>query len=525
MSAATATPAKKEEKTGLLATVANNARQYGIVGALLVIVVAFEILTGGVLLKPNSFVSLIQQNAYVIILAIGMVMVIIATHIDLSVGSLVAFIGGVCALLMERAGVNWMLAIVIALVVGLIVGVWQGFWVAVIGIPGFITTLAGMLIFRGLATVIVGESVPITSLEFRGIARNYLPNILGWWGPFDGLTIVLGILCIVGFAWSQLRKRARVAKVGLVPEPMSLTVLKIVLVAVVIAFVTYLLASSGNADQGGTPIMLVIVGVLVFIYNFILTKTVFGRHVYAVGGNRKAAILSGINTRRVDFMLFVHMGFLSAVAAVCMLSRLASATAQAGMEFEMDAIAACFIGGTAVTGGIGTIPGAVIGAFVMGVINQGLSIMGVDTAVVKTIKGLVLLLAVAVDIISKRKKSCPSPFSSSMWDSCRCRWCGSHTVICRHSCNQRTFSAMKLTARSTSRMYALTCLACVIWLWQSLVEANNDGSLFNWATIVFSLCLLVVIGWSGWNAVAGWNDKETEAATAGAKDDEGSTDR
>lgn len=365
MSAATATPAKKEEKTGLLATVANNARQYGIVGALLIIVVAFEILTGGVLLKPNSFVSLIQQNAYVIILAIGMVMVIIATHIDLSVGSLVAFIG----------------------------------------IPGFITTLAGMLIFRGLATVIVGESVPITSLEFRGIARNYLPNILGWWGPFDGLTIVLGILCIVGFAWSQLRKRARVAKVGLVPEPMSLTVLKIVLAAVVIAFVTYLLASSGNADQGGTPIMLVIVGVLVFIYNFILTKTVFGRHVYAVGGNRKAAILSGINTRRVDFLLFVHMGFLSAVAAVCMLSRLASATAQAGMEFEMDAIAACFIGGTAVTGGIGTIPGAVIGAFVMGVINQGLSIMGVDTAVVKTIKGLVLLLAVAVDIMSKRKKS------------------------------------------------------------------------------------------------------------------------
>ena len=231
----------------------------------LVIVVAFEVLTGGVLLKPNSFVSLIQQNAYVIILAIGMVMVIIATHIDLSVGSLVAFIGGVCALLMERAGVNWMLAIVIALVVGLIVGVWQGFWVAVIGIPGFITTLAGMLIFRGLATVIVGESVPITSLEFRGIARNYLPNILGWWGPFDGLTIVLGILCIVGFAWSQLRKRARVAKVGLVPEPMSLTVLKIVLAAVVIAFVTYLLASSGNADQGGTPIMLVIVGVLVLI--------------------------------------------------------------------------------------------------------------------------------------------------------------------------------------------------------------------------------------------------------------------
>ncbi|GAA0838856.1 sugar ABC transporter permease [Bifidobacterium pullorum subsp. gallinarum] len=404
MSATTAAPAQTTKTGGLLATIANNARQYGIVGALLIIVVVFQILTGGVLLKPNSFVSLIQQNAYVIILAIGMVMVIIATHIDLSVGSLVAFIGGICALLMERQGVNWGLAILISLLVGLIVGVWQGFWVAYVGIPGFITTLAGMLIFRGLATVLVGESVPITSESFRGIARNYLPNVLGWWGPFDGLTIVLGVACIAAFAWSQLHKRIRAQRVGLVPEPMSLTVIKIVVAALAIGFVTYLLASSGNADQGGTPIMLVIVGVLVLIYNFILTKTVFGRHVYAVGGNRKAAELSGINTRRVDFTLFVHMGFLSAVAAVCMLSRLASATAQAGMEFEMDAIAACFIGGTAVTGGVGTIPGAVVGAFVMGVINQGLSSMGVDTAIVKTIKGLVLLGAVAVDIMSKRKK-------------------------------------------------------------------------------------------------------------------------
>lgn len=404
MSTVNAAPAEKKS-AGLLATLANNSKQYGIVGALVVIVLVFEFLTKGVLLKPNSFVSLIQQNAYVIILAIGMVMVIIATHIDLSVGSIVAFVGGVCAILMERQSVNWMLAILISLVVGLIIGCWQGFWVAYVGIPGFITTLAGMLIFRGLATVIVGESVPITSPEFRGIARNYLPQLLGWWGPFDGLTIVVGIACIALFAWSQLRRRGKVAKAGLTPEPMALTVTKIVIATLLIGFVTYLLALSGNADQGGIPIMLVILGVLVFVYNFILTRTVFGRHVYAVGGNRKAAILSGINTKHVDFTLFVHMGFLSAIAAVCVLSRLSSATAQAGMEFEMDAIAACFIGGTAVTGGVGTIPGAVVGALVMGVINQGLSIMGVDTAVVKTIKGLVLLGAVAVDILSKRKKS------------------------------------------------------------------------------------------------------------------------
>lgn len=404
MSTVNAAPAEKKS-AGLLATLANNSKQYGIVGALVVIVLVFEFLTKGVLLKPNSFVSLIQQNAYVIILAIGMVMVIIATHIDLSVGSIVAFVGGVCAILMERQSVNWMLAILISLVVGLIIGCWQGFWVAYVGIPGFITTLAGMLIFRGLATVIIGESVPITSPEFRGIARNYLPQLLGWWGPFDGLTIVVGIACIALFAWSQLRRRGKVAKASLTPEPMALTVTKIVIATLLIGFVTYLLALSGNADQGGIPIMLVILGVLVFVYNFILTRTVFGRHVYAVGGNRKAAILSGINTKRVDFTLFVHMGFLSAIAAVCVLSRLSSATAQAGMEFEMDAIAACFIGGTAVTGGVGTIPGAVVGALVMGVINQGLSIMGVDTAVVKTIKGLVLLGAVAVDILSKRKKS------------------------------------------------------------------------------------------------------------------------
>ena len=252
--------------------------------------------------------------------------------------------------------------------------------------------------------MIVGESVPITSNAFRGIARDYLPNILGFWGPFDGLTLVVGVLCIVGYAFSQLRKRKRVEKVGLVPEPMNLTILKIVLAAVVIAFVTYLLALRATRNRAASR--------LCSSSSACSCSLQLHPDPDRVRSSRlrrrrqsQGAILSGINTKRVDFLLFVHMGFLSAVAAVCMLSRLASATAQAGMEFEMDAIAACFIGGTAVTGGIGTIPGAVVGAFVMGVINQGLSIMGVDTAVVKTIKGLVLLLAVAVDIMSKRKKS------------------------------------------------------------------------------------------------------------------------
>ncbi|GGE35876.1 ABC transporter permease [Pullulanibacillus camelliae] len=406
MSLESLTPQNKNNvKRGtVLEAFTSNARQYGIVGALIAIIIVFEILTGGLLLQPNTIVQLIQQNAYVIILAVGMVMIIIATHIDLSVGSLVGFIGGCVALLMQNAHMNWFLAIIIGLLIGLLVGVWQGFWVAFVGIPAFITTLGGMLIFRGLATTLIKASIPVNNTSFNAIAANYLPNVFGWWGPFDGLSIVVGILVVIVFAWTQLRKRTKVAKVGLVPEPMTATYIKIAIATVVIAALTFEFASSGNATQGGIPIILVIVGVLVLAYHFILTRTVFGRRVYAIGGNRRAASLSGINTRRVDFTLFIHMGFLSAVAAIAMLSRLSSASAATGNSFELDAIAACFVGGTAVTGGIGTVPGVVIGALVMGVINQGLSIMGVDSALIQTIKGLVLLLAVAVDIIPKLRK-------------------------------------------------------------------------------------------------------------------------
>ncbi|MGX7099199.1 sugar ABC transporter permease [Globicatella sp. HMSC072A10] len=392
-------------KKGFLEALLTNSRQYGIVGALIVIIVVFQVLTGGLLLHPNTVVQLVQQNAYVVILAIGMVMVIIATHIDLSVGSLVGFIGGCVALLMQDMHVNWFVSILIGILIGLLIGVWQGFWVAYVGIPGFITTLAGMLVFRGLATTMINASIPVNDSSFNAIAANYLPNIFGFWGPFDGLTIVVGILLILFYAYKQFRNRKKAFLVGLDVEPLSATYTKIGITAVIIGALTYLFASSGNAVQGGIPIMLVIVGVLVVLYNFILNNTVFGRHVYAVGGNRRAAMLSGINTKKVDFLLYVHMGFLSSIAAVAMLSRLSSASAATGNSFEMDAIAACFVGGTAVTGGVGTVPGVVIGAAVIGVINQGLSIMGVDSALIQTIKGLVLLLAVAIDIYTKKTKS------------------------------------------------------------------------------------------------------------------------
>lgn len=396
--------ANQKEK-GLFESLLANSRQYGIVGALIVIIAVFQVLTGGLLLQPNTVVQLIQQNAYVVILAIGMVMVIIATHIDLSVGSLVGFIGGCVALLMQDMHVHWLLAILVGVLIGLLIGVWQGFWVAYVGIPGFITTLAGMLVFRGLATTMINASIPVNDSSFNAIAANYLPNVLGFWGPFDGLTVVVGLLLVLAFAYSQLRNRKKAFLVGLDVEPLSATYTKITIATVIIGALTYLFATSGNAIQGGIPIMLVIVGVLVVLYNFILTKTVFGRHVYAVGGNRRAAMLSGINTKRVDFLLYVHMGFLSSIAAIAMLSRLSSASAATGNSFEMDAIASCFVGGTAVTGGVGTVPGVVIGAAVIGVINQGLSIMGVDSALIQTIKGLVLLLAVAIDIYSKRRKN------------------------------------------------------------------------------------------------------------------------
>ena len=403
MSTATVTPAAKKggDEQSLKALLLGNMRSYGIYLALVLVIVVFQILTGGRLLNPNNVVALFQQNAYVLVAAIGMLMVIIATHIDLSVGSVVAFIGGVGALAMKH-GVPWWAAILLMIAIGLAIGAWHGFWVAYVGVPGFVTTLGGMLIFRGLATVVAGESIPVSNASFRAISKDYIPTIFV--GPFALTALIVGLAAIVLVVWSQLSKRARAVRNGLPAQPMSFVVLKCVVAALAIGYVTYLLAMSGNATQGGIPIVLVIIGVLVCVYYFVLNQTVFGRHVYAVGGNRKAAILSGINTRRVDFMLFVHMGFLSAVAAVCMLSRLASATAQAGMEFEMDAIAACFIGGTAVTGGIGTIPGAMVGALIMGVLNQGLSVMGVDAAWVKTIKGLVVIAAVAYDLLSKKKK-------------------------------------------------------------------------------------------------------------------------
>ncbi|ACZ29792.1 inner-membrane translocator [Xylanimonas cellulosilytica DSM 15894] len=376
-----------------------NVRQYGIVGALIVIVLFFQWQTDGRLLMPNNLAALVQQNAYVMILAIGMVAVIVAGHIDLSVGSVVAFIGGLTAIMLAHWGWPVPVAIVAALAVGALVGCWHGFWIAYVGIPAFIVTLAGMLLFRGLAIVLVGQTVATGSKTFNQIGNGSLPNVLGFVGNIDVVTIVIGAVAIVGLVISQFRARRAMISHGLHTEAWGAFVAKNVVMAVLIGLVAWRLSLS----HGGTPIILIIVGALILGFTFVLNRTRFGRHVYAVGGNRNAAILSGVDTRRTDFQIFVNMGLLAAVAAIATTARAGSGVAAAGQNFELDAIAACFIGGTAVTGGVGRISGAMVGALIMGVLNMGLSIMRVDSAWQMAIKGLVLLAAVALDIVSKRR--------------------------------------------------------------------------------------------------------------------------
>jgi putative multiple sugar transport system permease protein len=385
---AQAVPAKK-----------TNLREYGIVGALIAIVILFQLLTGGKLLMPDNVASLFQQNAYVMILAIGMVMVIIAGHIDLSVGSIVAFIGGVLAIAMMNWHLPWIVAVLVGVALGLVIGAWQGFWVAYVGVPAFIVTLAGMLIFRGLAILIVGETIAGLPEGFVGISNAGLLGMLGFAGAADVLTLVIGIAGIVAFVFSQLRTRATMRSHNLKVEPGSMFLTKLVGVSLLLAVFTWILSQSAI----GTPYVLILVAVLIFAYGFLMGRTVFGRHVYAIGGNVHAAVLSGVNVKTMNFRIFINMGLLASLAAVVTTSRAGAALAAAGNNYELDAIAACFIGGTAVTGGVGKVSGVIVGALIMGVLNMGLSIIGTNPALQNVIKGLVLLIAVAFDLINKRR--------------------------------------------------------------------------------------------------------------------------
>ncbi|WP_010206319.1 multiple monosaccharide ABC transporter permease [Salinibacterium sp. PAMC 21357] len=393
----TTTPDRKRPKMRI------DLRQYGILAALVVIVVLFQVLTDGRLLLPGNINNLIQQNAYVLILAVGMVIVIIAGHIDLSVGSVVAMVGAVSAISMTQWGLPWWGAVIVALVLGAAVGAWQGFWVAFVGIPAFIVTLAGMLLFRGLTLVfLTGGTINALPAEFNAIGGGWLPELFGTIGEGRGdrdiLTIVLGVLAAALLVGQQLRSRAKQRSLELPVEGAVSFWAKNLIAAGAIIALTFQLSA-----YRGTPIILIILAVLILLFTFVLNQTVFGRHVYAIGGNLFAAQMSGVKTSWINFFVFVNMGVLAGLAGVVTTARAGGAVASAGQNFELDAIAAVFIGGAAVTGGVGTVIGAVIGALIMGVLNMGLSILSVDAAWQQTIKGLVLLLAVAFDVMSKRR--------------------------------------------------------------------------------------------------------------------------
>ena len=384
--------------TDRLTHVLSDLGRNGIFIALLAVVVLFAILTDGILLRPQNISNLVVQNGYILVLAIGMVMVIIAGHIDLSVGSVAAFIGAVSGVFAVQWGLPWWLAVLLSLLVGAEVGVWQGFWVAYVGIPAFIVTLAGMLIFRGLALVVLGNAnIGSFPAEYRALGNGFLSNVFGEF-ELDPLTLGVGALAIVILVVQQVRTRRGRQKYGQDVEPMPWFVTKMVLISAAIAFFAYSLAS-----YKGIPVTLIVLGVLVLVYSVVMNRTVFGRHIYAIGGNRHAAELSGIKTRRVDFWLFVNMGFLAALAGLIFTARLNLAGPKAGDGFELEAISAAFIGGAAVQGGVGTIGGAIIGGLIIGVLNNGMSILGIGIEWQQAVKGMVLLLAVAFDVYNKRR--------------------------------------------------------------------------------------------------------------------------
>ena len=378
---------------------ASQLRQIGIFIALIVIVVLFQILTQGVLLNPQNVSNVIVQNSYVLILAIGMVMIIIAGHIDLSVGSVVGFIGAIAGVLTNRMGLPWWLAIIAALLAGVLVGAWQGVWVAYFGIPAFIVTLAGMLIFRGLTQVVLG-SAQITPFpdEMRALGGGFLPNLEYLLEQYETLTVVIGLLAAAVLVGAGIRQRLIRRRLNLEDEPFAWFVVKLAFTAALVLAIAFLLAS-----YRGTPIVLVVLGLLVVIYSAVMGRSVYGRHIYALGGNLNAALLSGVKTKRVTFLLFVNMGVLAALAGLVFAGQLHLANPTNGTGFELDAIAAAFIGGAAVTGGIGTVTGAIIGGLIIGILNNGMSIIGVGTDWQQFIKGIVLLSAVAFDVYNKRR--------------------------------------------------------------------------------------------------------------------------
>jgi len=382
----------------------NNVREYGMLIALIAVMVFFQVQTKGVLFKPVNITNLVLQNSYIITMALGMLLIIVSGWIDLSVGSVVAVVGALAGVLMVRYDVNWVVVVAISLLVGAAIGAFQGYWVAYLKIPSFIVTLAGFLIFRGLTIALLqGESVGPFPRGFQNISSGFIPDIFNGslnGKPFHVTTLLIGVILSVLLIWLDMRTRKNQQKYGFEVTPFYFFVVKNIAITAAVMGLCYLMAS-----YKGLPNVLVLVFALIATYAFITSQTVIGRRIYAMGGNVKAAMLSGVNTTRLLFYTFVNMGVLAAVAGLIVAARLNSATPNAGDGMELDVIAACFIGGASPTGGIGKVIGAVVGAFLIGVLNNGMSIMGVGIDWQKVVKGIVLLLAVLFDVYNKNKNA------------------------------------------------------------------------------------------------------------------------
>jgi putative multiple sugar transport system permease protein len=396
-----------------------NVRQFGMLAALLLGLVLFQFTTGGVMLKSLNVTNIFLQNGYIMVMVLGMLLVIVIGHIDLSVGSVAAFTGAVAAVMMTSLGLDPIVAVIGTLALGGLIGVWQGFWIAYLGVPSFIVTLAGMLLFRGLTLWMLGGQ-PIGPFDesFRAIASGFFPEIVGTvpdpFGPTEiqlgpvpvplggGAihlsTLVLGALLCVAVAVLGFRSRREQIRYGFQVSPTSFFVLRNVLITIGIMFLAYRIAG-----YNGLPIVALIAFILVGIYMFLTLRTVIGRRIYAVGGNAKAAMLSGVNSRLMVFLTFVNMGVLAALGGLIIAARFNSATPKAGYGFELDVIAATFVGGASMYGGIGSVAGAVVGALFFGVLNIGMGIMSIPIDYQFAIKALVLLAAVFFDVTSKGK--------------------------------------------------------------------------------------------------------------------------
>ena len=378
-------------------------KQYGMFLALVVIYLIFAVLTGGKNLSPANINNLIMQNGYVVILAVGMLLCILTGNIDLGVGSVVAVTGAAAGIVLVDYKMNMWVAIIIALVIGLLVGMFAGFFIAYLNIPPFVVTLATMLMGRGLTyTVLQAQTKGPLPNDYVFIGAGFLPTIKIPFGDgtIDLISIIVAVIVSIALILSEMKGIATKKKYNFALNPLWQTVLKEAVMLVIVWFFFYKLSR-----YNGLPFVLLIMAILVGAYAFITSKTVAGRQIYALGGNRKAANLSGINTKKVFFWVYTNMGVLSALAGIVLSARNASSTPKAGDGFEMDAIASCYIGGAAVAGGAGTVMGAVVGAFIMGILNNGMSLYGWSTDIQKIVKGAVLLGAVTVDVISKNKKS------------------------------------------------------------------------------------------------------------------------